>query len=139
MKGTLEVQPQVAGRGSRYHILVVDDNKDAALSLSALLRIMGHATATASDGLEAITAAETFRPDVALLDIGLPKLNGYEACTRIREQPWGQGMVLIAVTGWGQEDDKRRSREAGFNFHLVKPVDPAALEKLLAGLLLTPG
>jgi CheY-like chemotaxis protein len=71
---------------------------------------------------------------VVLLDIGLPKLNGYEAARRIREQPWGRDTVLIAVTGWGQED-RRRSREAGFNFHTAKPVEPAALEKLLAGLL----
>ncbi len=69
-----------------------------------------------------------------LLDIGMPKLNGYEACCRIREQPWGQGMFLIALTGWGQEDDRRRTEEAGFNQHMVKPVDPAALMKLLASL-----
>ena len=69
-----------------------------------------------------------------LLDIGLPKLNGYEACRRIREQPWGEDVVLIALTGWGQEDDGRRSHEAGFDHHMVKPVDPDALMKLLAGL-----
>ena len=103
-----------------------------------MLRIMGHDTRTAHDGLAALEAAGTFRPDVVLLDIGLPKLNGYEVARRIREQPWGAGMVLIAQTGWGQEEDKCRSKEAGFNFHMVKPVDPAALEKLLAGLLLTP-
>ncbi len=85
--------------------------------------------------LEAVRAAEAFRPEVVLLDIGLPRLNGYEAARRIREQPWGEGLVLIAVTGWGQEEDKRRSKEAGFNFHLVKPVEPDALEKLLGGLL----
>src|SRR5262249_58929769 len=90
-------------------------------------------TRTAHDGLEAVEAAKKFRPDVALLDIGLPKLNGYDACRSIRAQPWGEGMVLIALTGWGQEEDKRRSKEAGFNFHLVKPVDLADLEKLLAG------
>ena len=71
---------------------------------------------------------------MVLLDIGLPKLNGYEACRRIREQPWGKGMVLIALTGWGQEEDRRRSHEAGFDHHMVKPVDPHALMKLLAGL-----
>jgi CheY-like chemotaxis protein len=69
-----------------------------------------------------------------LLDIGLPKLNGYDACRRIREQPWGKGMVIVALTGWGQEEDKQRSNEAGFNHHMVKPVDPAILEKLLVGL-----
>ena len=78
------------------------------------------------------------RPDVILLDIGLPRLNGYDACRRIRAQPWGVRPVLIALTGWGQDDDRHRSKEAGFNFHMVKPVDPAALERLLAGLLLTP-
>ena len=116
----------------------MDDNKDSANSLAMMLKLMGHETRTAYDGLEAVEAAAAFRPDVVLLDIGLPKLNGYDACRRIREQPWGEGMVLIALTGWGQEEDKCRSKEAGFNFHMVKPVDPAALEKLLAGLLLTP-
>ena len=96
---------------------------------------MGNEVRTAHDGLEAVQAAEVFRPDVVLLDIGLPKLNGYEAARRIREQRWSRDIVLIAVTGWGQEEDKRRSKEAGFNFHMVKPVEPAALEKLLAGLL----
>ena len=76
--------------------------------------------------------AEAFRPDVILMDLGMPKLNGFEACRRIREQPWGRGVVVVAQTGWGQEDDKRKSRDAGFDFHLVKPVDPAALEKMLA-------
>jgi CheY-like chemotaxis protein len=73
-----------------------------------------------------------FRPDVILLDIGLPGLNGYEACRRIREQPWGKGIVLVAITGWGQEEDKRRATEAGFDYHLTKPVDPADLEKLFS-------
>lgn len=123
---------------SNYRILVVDDLRDSAISLSMLLKIMGHTTKTAHDGLEAVKVAEAFQPDVALLDIGLPKLNGYEVCRRIRQQPWGENMVLIALTGWGQDEDKRLSKEAGFNFHMVKPVDPAALEKLLAGLLLTP-
>jgi CheY-like chemotaxis protein len=117
---------------------VVDDNRDSAISLGMMLQLMGNQVRTAHDGQEAVRAAEVFRPDVALLDIGLPKLNGYEAARRIRDEAWGREMVLIAVTGWGQEEDKRRSREAGFNFHLVKPVEPAALEKLLGGLL-TPG
>ena len=126
------------GPSCRYRILVVDDNKDGAISLSILLRIMGHETFTAHDGLEAVEATAKYRPDVVLLDIGLPRLNGYDACRRIREQAGSTPPVLIALTGWGQEDDRRRSKEAGFNFHMVKPVDPAALEKLLAGLLLTP-
>jgi PAS domain S-box-containing protein len=124
-----------AGESSRRRILVVDDNRDSAMSLALMLQLMGNEVRTAHDGLEAVQAAEVFRPDVGLLDIGLPRLNGYDAARRIRSQPWGRDVVLIAVTGWGQEDDRRRSKEAGFNFHMVKPVEPAALEKLLAGLL----
>ena len=113
-------------------ILVVDDNTDAASSLALLLKITGNETHIANDGLEAVGAAEKFRPDVVLLDIGLPKLNGYDACRRIREQPWGQNMVIVALTGWGQEEDRRRSKDAGFDGHLIKPVDYAALMKVLA-------
>jgi CheY-like chemotaxis protein len=112
-------------------ILVVDDNTDAASSLSLLLKITGNETHIANDGLEAVEAAEKFRPDVVLLDIGLPKLNGYDACRCIREQPWGQNMVIVALTGWGQDEDRRRSKDAGFDGHLIKPVDYAALMKLL--------
>jgi CheY-like chemotaxis protein/two-component sensor histidine kinase len=115
-------------------ILVVDDNEDSAESLTILLSLAGHKTHTAHDGLEAFEAAETFKPDVILLDIGLPKLNGYEVAHKIREKPWGQAMVLVALTGWGQDEDRRRSREAGFNHHLTKPVDPLALTNLLARL-----
>ncbi|MGH8659221.1 MAG: hybrid sensor histidine kinase/response regulator [Gammaproteobacteria bacterium] len=115
-------------------ILVVDDNRDSAESLAVLLKLTGHETHTAYDGLEAVEAAAVFRPNVLLLDIGLPKLNGFETARKIREQPWGNGMVLVALTGWGQEEDRRRSEEAGFNAHLVKPVDIAALTKLLAEL-----
>jgi CheY-like chemotaxis protein len=84
--------------------------------------------------LAALDVAAAFKPDVALLDIGMPKLNGYEVARGIRQQPWGRSVVLVALTGWGQAEDRRRSREAGFNLHLVKPVSPAALEKLLAEL-----
>jgi signal transduction histidine kinase len=112
-------------------VLVVDDNQDAADSLSVLLQLMGHVVRTAYDGLEAVAAAGAFAPDLVLLDIGLPKLNGYEAAQRIREQPGGRDVTLIAVTGWGQDDDKRLSREAGFNLHITKPLDPAILERLL--------
>jgi PAS domain S-box-containing protein len=113
-------------------ILVVDDNRDSATSLAMLLKLTGHETHTAYDGLEAVEKAATFKPDVVLLDIGLPKLNGYEACRRIREQPCGKNMVLVALTGWGQEEDRQRSRDAGFNGHLMKPVDLDVLTKLLA-------
>ncbi len=115
-------------------ILIVDDNRDSADSLAMLLKIMGNEVGTAYDGEQAVEAAGALRPDVVLLDIGMPKLNGYDACRRIREQPWGQGMFLIALTGWGQEEDRRRTEEAGFDQHIVKPVDPAALMKLLASL-----
>lgn len=117
---------------SGCRILVVDDNKDSADSLKMLLRLKGNHIQSAYDGLEAVEVAETFRPELVLLDIGLPKLNGYEVARRIRQQPWGCDMILVALTGWGQEEDRRRSQEAGFNFHVVKPVDLAALEQLLS-------
>jgi CheY-like chemotaxis protein len=119
---------------ARRRILVVDDNQDAAISLAMMLNLMGNDTQVAHNGLEALDVAAAFRPDVIVLDIGMPKLNGYEAARRIRQQPWGKTAVLVAVTGWGQEEDRRRSQEAGFNLHMIKPVEPAALEKLLAGL-----
>lgn len=112
-------------------VLVVDDNLDAASSLSMMLTMMGNETRTAHDGLEALDVAAAFRPEVVLLDIGMPKLNGYEACRRIRQQAWGRDMVLIALSGWGQEADKRCSLEAGFDAHWVKPVAHADLEHLL--------
>ena len=115
-------------------MLVVDDNVDSAESLTMLLEVSGHETHTAHDGLEAVAAAERFRPEVVLLDIGLPSLNGYDAARRIREQPWGKDMVLIALTGWGQEADRRKSKDAGFDQHMVKPVDLDALMRLLAAL-----
>ena len=96
-----------------------------------MLKLLGSEIHTAHDGLEAVEAAEQFRPDVILLDIGLPKLNGYEVCRRIREQPWSGDVVIVALTGWGQEEDRRRSAEAGFNHHLVKPVELEALAQLL--------
>jgi CheY-like chemotaxis protein len=99
-----------------------------------LLQIGGHETYTARDGLEAIAAAERLRPDAILLDIGLPKLNGYDVCRRIRNEPWGQEIVLVALTGWGQEEDRQRSREAGFDAHMVKPLDYDALLNVLADL-----
>jgi signal transduction histidine kinase/ActR/RegA family two-component response regulator len=118
--------------GPKRRILVVDDNRDAADSMAMMLQMMGHETHTAYDGLEALQTAAGFRPVVVLLDIGLPKINGYEVARHMREQPWGKGVALIALTGWGQEEDKRRALEAGFDHHLTKPVQAAALEKLLA-------
>jgi CheY-like chemotaxis protein len=115
-------------------ILVVDDNRDGANSLSLMLRVMGNDIRTAYDGQEAVAVAEEFRPNVILLDIGLPKLNGYEACRLIRALPVMKGAVIIAQTGWGQEADRQKTREAGFDDHLVKPIDSIALMKLLADL-----
>jgi CheY-like chemotaxis protein len=115
-------------------ILVVDDNRDAVEFLTMLLNLAGYKTDAALDGLQAVDAAARFRPDVILLDIGLPKLNGYDVARKIREQPWGKDVVLVALTGWGQEEDRRRSQEAGFHHHLTKPVDPQTLTKLLARL-----
>jgi PAS domain S-box-containing protein len=120
--------------GSTHRILVVDDNTDSADSLAMLLELTGHEVYTAHDGHSAIDSAEQHRPDVILLDIGLPVLSGHEVCRRIRQQPWGQAMVLIALTGWGQDEDRRRSQEAGFDGHLVKPVDHTHLLTLLASL-----
>ena len=116
---------------SNLRILVVDDNRDAAESLAMLLTAMGNNVHTAHDGEEGVAAAGMFRPDVVLCDIGLPKLNGYEACRQMKEQAWDKKMILIAVTGWGQDEDRRKSEEAGFDHHLVKPVDLNDLINLL--------
>jgi len=115
-------------------ILIVDDNRDAADSLAMLMEITGNTTYVAHDGIEAIEEIEKHRPEVVLLDIGLPGLTGHEVCRRVRQQPWGKNIVMIALTGWGQEDDRRKSEEAGFNGHLVKPVDYDKLLELLSSL-----
>lgn len=120
-----------AGR-ARRRILVTDDNVDAASSLAMMLEMMGNEVRTAHDGLEAVETAALFRPDVILLDIGMPKLDGYEACRRIRGQFWARDVLMLALTGWGQDEDRLEARRAGFDQHLVKPVEPAAFEKLLA-------
>lgn len=117
----------------RFKILVVDDNHDSALSLAMMLSIMGHETRTAHDGESAVHAAETFLPEVVLLDIGLPKLNGYDAAREMRSKPWADDVTLIALTGWGGETDRQRAHEAGFDRHLTKPVEPDVLEALLNG------
>jgi CheY-like chemotaxis protein len=114
-----------------HRILVVDNNRDAADSLAMLLRMAGHQTHTAYDGQEALVMVGELTPDVVLLDIGLPNLNGYEVARRIREQG-GTGPTLIAVTGWGSEDDYRQSLEAGFDEHLTKPVEFAMLRRILS-------
>jgi CheY-like chemotaxis protein/two-component sensor histidine kinase len=119
-------------QGTPHRILVVDDNRDSAQMLARMLGILGNNTEVAHDGQEALRLAGEFRPDVILLDIGMPKMNGYDVARRIREEEWGRDMVLIALTGWGQEEDRRRSQEAGFDHHLLKPVEPGVLKELLA-------
>jgi CheY-like chemotaxis protein len=113
-------------------ILVVDDNRDSAQSLGFLLEHSGHAVRLAHDGQEALQVASDFQPDIAFLDIGLPKLDGYELARAIRGTPWGERIVLFALTGWGHEDDRRRARAAGFNGHLTKPIDPDRIDILIA-------
>lgn len=116
---------------AKRRVLVVDDNQDAATTLSMLLKLLGNDVYTRHDGRAGIEAADSLRPQVVILDISMPGLDGYQTCRLIREQPWGQAMTLIALSGYGQEDDKRRSREAGFDAHLVKPVDLSRLNELL--------
>jgi PAS domain S-box-containing protein len=118
--------------GPRRRVLVVDDHRDGALSLAMLLRLAGNEVAVAHDGLDALERAAEFGPELVLLDIGMPKLDGYEVCRALRARPGGSALRIVAMTGWGQEEDRRRSREAGFDAHLVKPVDPAALAIVLA-------
>ncbi|MBL8112640.1 MAG: PAS domain S-box protein [Acidobacteria bacterium] len=130
---TQSTSPPGDAPAPRRRVLIVDDNKDGAESLAMLLTLEGHETHTAHDGLAALEAAERLRPEIVLLDIGLPLLNGYEVCQRLREQTWGKAMKLVALTGWGQEDDRRKSSKAGFDHHLVKPVDHVALARLIAG------
>jgi PAS domain S-box-containing protein len=155
--GSIEAKSEGSGRGSEFavtlpdlgeapaaprkraplpasaarRVLVVDDNQDGAESLAMLLRADGHAVSVAHDGVRATEAVAAFQPDVILLDIGLPGMNGYEACRAIRARPGGERIVIAALTGWGQDDDHRKSREAGFDAHLVKPVEREALAALL--------
>ena len=112
-------------------ILVVDDNRDSAETLSLLLELMGNEMSVAFDGEQALAMANEIKPDVVLLDIGLPQMNGYDVARQIRREPWGGNPILIAITGWGQTEDKDLSRESGFDHHLVKPVDHDQLLKLI--------
>jgi CheY-like chemotaxis protein len=114
--------------------LVVDDNQDAGNSLAMLLRLQGHEVRVAYSGVAALEMTQDYRPDVVILDIGMPGMDGYEVARRLRQRPGLEKVVLAALTGWGQQQDRRRTAEAGFNHHLVKPPDPKALEELLASL-----
>jgi CheY-like chemotaxis protein/two-component sensor histidine kinase len=131
-------QPQAEGpvhmSPPLLRILIVDDNRDAADSLAMLLRTTGNDIRTAYDGLEAVQVASEFRPEVVLLDIGLPKIDGHEVAQRIRQETWGRQVCLIAVTGWSDETDRARSRAAGFDHHLVKPLDTGHLAQLLGSV-----
>jgi CheY-like chemotaxis protein len=132
-------QPSAGDRVGKFcashRILVVDDNHDAAESMRILLKLMGAEVRAAHDGFEALEIAAAFRPQVVLLDIGMPKLHGYDAARRIRDEEWGREMVLVALTGWCREEDRQRALEAGFNAHLTKPVQAADVRQLLERLL----
>jgi DNA-binding response OmpR family regulator len=121
--------PQTA-TASQARVLVVDDNEDAADSLGTLLGVMGYEVRIAYDGPQAIEAADEFQPQVALLDIGLPRLSGYDIARHVREHR-GPEVLLVAITGWGQEEDRRKARDAGFDHHFTKPADFEALAKLI--------
>jgi CheY-like chemotaxis protein/nitrogen-specific signal transduction histidine kinase len=122
----------VSEAGTHLAILVVDDNMDAAAALTLLLELDGHSVREAHDGLDALELAEAYPPDVILLDVGLPRLNGLDVCRRIRAHAWGQGIFIVALTGWGQKTDRVLSHEAGFDHHVVKPVEIEDLRTLLA-------
>lgn len=127
-----EVDVAAVPASQRRRVLVVDDNKAAAQMVSRVIQALGHEVQIAEDGSQAIRFAEEFRPEIVLMDLGMPTMNGYEAAQRIRGEPWGQSMKLIALTGWGQEGDKQRTRAAGFDLHLVKPAEPAILRQILS-------
>ncbi len=118
--------------GLRHRILVVDDNTDAAISLAMLLTDLGHEVDTAFGGHEGVSKAESMRPNLIFLDLGMPRMDGIEAAKRVRALPDGRDITLIALTGWGQEHHHQQTSAAGFNRHLVKPIDPNDLERLLA-------
>jgi PAS domain S-box-containing protein len=130
-----ELEPSLPGNTTndraKRRFLVVDDNRDAATSMAMMLRLAGNEVWIANDGIEAVEGAENYRPEIILMDIGMPKLNGYDAARRIRAQPWGKTMTIVALTGWGQERDRAQSRDAGFDGHLVKPVSLLELDVLL--------
>lgn len=126
------VQEEPAAKSEPLRILVVDDNKAAATMLKMVVKMLGNEVLAAHDGQEAIQVAAEFLPDVVLMDLGMPLMNGYEAARYIRKQSWGQDMLLVALTGWGQDEDRERTKVAGFDHHLVKPAEPAALQQLLA-------
>jgi CheY-like chemotaxis protein len=134
MESALKSPSVQSTSGAGLRILVADDNADAAETMAVLLELMGHRVQHVLDGESAVQAAVEFHPDVVLLDIGMPRLNGYEACREIRSRAGGTAMKIIAITGWGQQEDRLKSKDAGFDHHLVKPVDPQTLTSLLQDL-----
>jgi CheY-like chemotaxis protein len=130
----IEAEADAPAVGAGMKILVVDDNRDAADACAALLELSGHHVQTAYTGRRALELAQSFRPHALLLDIGLPDLDGYQLAAKIRTAPWGRGIILIAVTGWGQEEDRRRAFDAGFDHHLTKPIAAETVESLLQTL-----
>jgi CheY-like chemotaxis protein len=120
-------EPPAARDQHGRRILVVDDNHDAAALLAVLLRLEGHEVQTAGNGCEAVDRAEEFRPEVVLMDLEMPGIDGLEASRRIRARPWGNTVLIAALTGWGRELDRRRAREAGVDLHFIKPIDTASL------------
>jgi CheY-like chemotaxis protein len=134
-----EARARVAPTGSALdssvhlkRVLVVDDNRDAADSLGMLLQFLGAEVHVVHDGPSALKAIKTFKPEVVLLDIGMPEMNGLEVARRLREDPEERGVTLVALTGWGQREDRRRTHEAGFDYHLVKPADMGMLQSILS-------
>ena len=125
-------EARLAPAAVKRRLLVADDLRDTADALAILLRALGHEVATAYDGESALATGEAFQPEIVLLDIGMPRLSGYDACRRMRERPWGRDAFIIALTGWGQDEDRRQSEGAGFDCHIVKPPDTARLAELLA-------
>ena len=119
-------------------ILIVDDNPEIVMSLTALLGMSGNTMFSARDGEEGVSVAEQARPEVILLDLGLPKLDGFEVCRRIRQQAWGKAMVIVALTGWGHDEARTKTNQSGFDMHLVKPVDPETLFLVLAATIPVP-
>jgi CheY-like chemotaxis protein len=112
-------------------VVIIDDNQDAATTMSMLVEQLGGSARTAHDAASGLATVQEFRPDIVFLDIGMPGMDGYEACRRLRQQPSAQHMVVVAVTGWGRPQDKQRALDAGFDAHLTKPVDPSALASVL--------
>jgi CheY-like chemotaxis protein len=118
----------------KYRILVVDDNPDIVDTLGAILVLLGHAVETAHDGEQALAAMAVSTPDLVIMDVGMPGMSGYEVCQKAAAEPWRDRMTLVAMTGWGRDEDRQRAMDAGFDLHVVKPIDLERLRELLDSL-----